>query len=835
MTVDGTNNRTDYDPDGLTPTFIYDFRVDNASDMVVYADGEVYSEPFTITGLTNPLGGDVIFDVAPVSGIEVLSLIREVPLTQQTAYPPLGPFPAPSHEAALDKLTFADQQLQEQIGRAGVAPVDADPETDYTLPKYAPGEFWYWDVFNKAIRTETIPGSLSSDKLRVIPTRVDLLNQMGAFQNEPVVLLGYSEIGDGGGGPIRYWDEGQTPGFYTDDLGRIAVPTGGDGSAAWITGSKDPVSLLEYGSVPDTPAVNDTTAINNANLYAEANGLVFILPPGEFHGFEILPKVPWIGTQGKSILKSTNDTTVAYNFCKVEGVHNWTGKDVTFDGDVSDDPLVWNSGTFNDFSGSIGLYLLNSDRFSLEGCAFRNTRSASLRIESCDVGSVNKVSINKARAQFGDGIYMNSCSKVDITSCDIEDVQRIGVVAENGCTVCNISDTKVTLAAHQGIDYGGTEVNSGFWVENSTEVNVDRCVAINTNTNGFFFSTGTATPLMNASSLRATDCTAIDVVTPFTAESGGGTPLKAVFLNCRGFGTTTGIAFDAGNETDNYAAIGCHVQIDLSKSPSIARAYSFLSRDAHNVAPKFSFIDCTTDYLNYTTTDFEDAAKNTADIGPFPTTGNLNALADVTIRNVTSIRADRRTFIKARSGKLKYNISDGNYDIRAVNAIVGEGYIRNCTLSYIEITTGPDVDSNMSLTDCKCTGRATINTHGHITLHNSEIDMDSSRMAFGIDENTKFPSIDIRDCIFKKDVTNDGFVLQINYTAANMPLTTFANNTFVNKSATPPAADVTFIRFVKSTNSFVFSNTIMDANVNDLYVQNVTTGTPGDTTDVVFH
>lgn len=163
MTVDSTNNRTDYDPDGLVTTFAYDFRVDSASDMVVYADGVLYEGSYTVTELSNPLGGDVIFDAAPSAAIEVLTLIREVPITQETAYPPLGPFPAPSHERALDRLTFMVQQQQEQLGRAGVAPIDADPTTDYTLPKYAAGQYWLWDATSNKVITVSPPQGPPSD------------------------------------------------------------------------------------------------------------------------------------------------------------------------------------------------------------------------------------------------------------------------------------------------------------------------------------------------------------------------------------------------------------------------------------------------------------------------------------------------------------------------------------------------------------------------------------------------------------------------------------------------------------------------------------------------
>ena len=112
-TVDTSTNRKDYDPNGSITIFSYDFRVDDADDMVVYEDGVLVASGYTVSGIGDEGGGDVTFDVAPLASVEVLSLIREVPLTQGTSYPTLGPFPAASHELALDKLTFIDQQQQE--------------------------------------------------------------------------------------------------------------------------------------------------------------------------------------------------------------------------------------------------------------------------------------------------------------------------------------------------------------------------------------------------------------------------------------------------------------------------------------------------------------------------------------------------------------------------------------------------------------------------------------------------------------------------------------------------------------------------------------------------
>lgn len=234
MTVDSQNNKISYAPDGIEDTFAYDFRVDEASDMVVYADDEVYAGGYSVTDLTNPDGGDVIFDIAPSADIDSLTLIREVPLTQGTAYPPLGPFPAKSHEAALDKLTFIAQQQEEALSRAAIAPIDTDPATDYTLPAYASGEVWLWDLVSQRIITSALVVVIGDDGTVIANTMVALRSVTPSAGNDRAILRGYWDLGDGGGGPERYGVYGAAPGTYVDNGGSITVPNGGDGSAAWL-------------------------------------------------------------------------------------------------------------------------------------------------------------------------------------------------------------------------------------------------------------------------------------------------------------------------------------------------------------------------------------------------------------------------------------------------------------------------------------------------------------------------------------------------------------------------------------------------------------------------
>jgi len=115
-----TNNKKVFVGDGSTTVFYYDFEVLKAEDIkciVIDTDGNetelVYQTDYTVD-LTN----SSVSLSTPLRNGYTLVIYREVDLTQETEYPENSPFPAKSHERALDKLTMITQQLAEKVDRA---------------------------------------------------------------------------------------------------------------------------------------------------------------------------------------------------------------------------------------------------------------------------------------------------------------------------------------------------------------------------------------------------------------------------------------------------------------------------------------------------------------------------------------------------------------------------------------------------------------------------------------------------------------------------------------------------------------------------------------------
>ena len=125
MTVSSTTKRNSYTGNGSTTTFAYSFKIFDDDDITVIlrttATGaetvQTKTTHYSVTGVGSASGGNVVFGSAPTSAQTVV-LLRQTAQTQATDYTPNDPFPAASHEDALDKLTLVAQDQQDELDRS---------------------------------------------------------------------------------------------------------------------------------------------------------------------------------------------------------------------------------------------------------------------------------------------------------------------------------------------------------------------------------------------------------------------------------------------------------------------------------------------------------------------------------------------------------------------------------------------------------------------------------------------------------------------------------------------------------------------------------------------
>ena len=126
MTVSSATTRNSYSGNGSTDVFAYGFKIFDDDDITVIIRTDstgaettkTKTTHYTVSGVGSSSGGNVTFTSGniPASGATVV-LLRTTARTQLTDYVPNDPFPAATHEDALDKLTFIAQELEEELGR----------------------------------------------------------------------------------------------------------------------------------------------------------------------------------------------------------------------------------------------------------------------------------------------------------------------------------------------------------------------------------------------------------------------------------------------------------------------------------------------------------------------------------------------------------------------------------------------------------------------------------------------------------------------------------------------------------------------------------------------
>ena len=148
MTISTTTNRDAFTGDGSQTSYPLTYPVTDASYVDVSVDDATVSTSdysVTLVGST----ATVVFNTAPASAAKIV-VRRIVPKTQTVDYVPYDTFPAETHEAALDKLTQIDQQLQEEIDRAMQMPV-SDSTTSSYLPLPSAGKALKWNAAANAL------------------------------------------------------------------------------------------------------------------------------------------------------------------------------------------------------------------------------------------------------------------------------------------------------------------------------------------------------------------------------------------------------------------------------------------------------------------------------------------------------------------------------------------------------------------------------------------------------------------------------------------------------------------------------------------------------------
>lgn len=154
MTVNTVGARLSFNGDGVTAVFPFNnFTFLQNSDLIALVGGvqKVLTTDYSLSGAGSASGGFITFVVAPPVGVGNVIVVRDPDQLQSTKYPSNDPFPAASHERALDKLTMLVQRTRDLVSRAfGLSDSDVSGAS-LVVPTPVGGGFLGWNALGTAL------------------------------------------------------------------------------------------------------------------------------------------------------------------------------------------------------------------------------------------------------------------------------------------------------------------------------------------------------------------------------------------------------------------------------------------------------------------------------------------------------------------------------------------------------------------------------------------------------------------------------------------------------------------------------------------------------------
>ena len=258
MTISTTASRISYNGNGVTTIFAFPYRFLANGDLVVVSVSStgvettnILTTDYTLSGAGDDAGGSVTMLVAPAAGTRLV-IYRDTDIVQETDYISGDPFPAETHERALDRLTMIAQEIGSDADRAIKVPVGDSDSLSTTLPAAANrlDKFIAFDAttgemdlstFTQSQMAAAIAAAYASGSLAVSAFIATLLDDADAATAR--TTLGASSTA-------------------SDSM--TFTPTGTGAAARTVQAKlRDVVSPQDFGAVGDG-TTDDTTALQNA-------------------------------------------------------------------------------------------------------------------------------------------------------------------------------------------------------------------------------------------------------------------------------------------------------------------------------------------------------------------------------------------------------------------------------------------------------------------------------------------------------------------------------------------------------------------------------------------
>lgn len=244
--VPDNDARDQYTASASQTVFPYTFPIFDQGDLVVQqtlttgvTTTLVITTDYTVSGVGVVTGGNITL-VSGAAVNDIITIERDVPIARTTDFQVAGDYRAETINSELDNQVMMMQQNERDIGRS-LKLASEDTSADMTLPIDRASKFLAFDTAGEPVASDIAVGTIASS----IISDVVAMRAATVTNGEAVYLESHTLAGDGGDGHFR-GVTGAAPATYSDNNGTIIVPSGGDGSAAWLRETSNESTFVNW-------------------------------------------------------------------------------------------------------------------------------------------------------------------------------------------------------------------------------------------------------------------------------------------------------------------------------------------------------------------------------------------------------------------------------------------------------------------------------------------------------------------------------------------------------------------------------------------------------------